>query len=242
MLYNASSATEIFIANSLLGLGVGLMESPIITYIGEIWCVKVTNWSFYFALFDPKKWSISQNFMRWIRIHVVYKIDKLDIKIKFKFFSFTQSAFSSWCNDCLFGDNWNSWNVICVCFKYFNAMANGCTRLYVRANFDCDCSLFRKWLKISMDLFQLRIKFQLPNGFFSFRFLKRHYGCYPRIERFKRKDRCVGYVVGYAKKRFLKNSVRFSATVNVQNRVPFALNKTENVIIRCQQWLKNYEN
>lgn len=37
MMYNANSVWEIFVANVLLGLGVGLMESPIITYIGEIW-------------------------------------------------------------------------------------------------------------------------------------------------------------------------------------------------------------
>lgn len=36
MLYKASSVLQIFIANVLLGLGVGLMESPIITYVGEI--------------------------------------------------------------------------------------------------------------------------------------------------------------------------------------------------------------
>ena len=36
MLYKASSISEIFIANVLLGLGVGLMEAPIITYVGEI--------------------------------------------------------------------------------------------------------------------------------------------------------------------------------------------------------------
>lgn len=36
MLYNATSVTEVFIAHILLGLGVGLMESPILTYIGEI--------------------------------------------------------------------------------------------------------------------------------------------------------------------------------------------------------------
>ncbi|XP_055307472.1 facilitated trehalose transporter Tret1-like, partial [Sitodiplosis mosellana] len=36
MMYNATSVTEIFVADVLLGLGVGLMESPIITYIGEI--------------------------------------------------------------------------------------------------------------------------------------------------------------------------------------------------------------
>lgn len=36
MLYNATTVTEVFVAHSLLGLGVGLMESPIITYIGEI--------------------------------------------------------------------------------------------------------------------------------------------------------------------------------------------------------------
>lgn len=39
MMHNASSVFEIFIANVLLGLGVGLMESPIITYVGEIWWV-----------------------------------------------------------------------------------------------------------------------------------------------------------------------------------------------------------
>lgn len=36
MLYNATSVVEVFIANSCLGFGVGLMESPILTYIGEI--------------------------------------------------------------------------------------------------------------------------------------------------------------------------------------------------------------
>lgn len=37
MMYNANSIWMIFLANILFGLGVGLMEAPIITYIGEIW-------------------------------------------------------------------------------------------------------------------------------------------------------------------------------------------------------------
>lgn len=37
MMYKASSVMEIFVANGILSLGVGLMESPIITYLGEIW-------------------------------------------------------------------------------------------------------------------------------------------------------------------------------------------------------------
>lgn len=37
MMYNATSVTEIFVANALLGLGIGLQESAILTYIGEIW-------------------------------------------------------------------------------------------------------------------------------------------------------------------------------------------------------------
>lgn len=36
LLYNSSSVVEIFIGNSFIGLGIGLMESPILTYIGEI--------------------------------------------------------------------------------------------------------------------------------------------------------------------------------------------------------------
>lgn len=36
MLYYANTLTEVFIAHILLGLGVGLMEAPIITYVGEI--------------------------------------------------------------------------------------------------------------------------------------------------------------------------------------------------------------
>lgn len=36
MMYNASSVVEIFIANALLGFGLGLMEAPIMTYVGEI--------------------------------------------------------------------------------------------------------------------------------------------------------------------------------------------------------------
>lgn len=37
LLYSSTSLTEIFIALCLFGLGVGLMEAPIITYVGEIW-------------------------------------------------------------------------------------------------------------------------------------------------------------------------------------------------------------
>lgn len=36
MLYWAASTEIVFIAFGLLGLGVGLMEAPIITYLGEI--------------------------------------------------------------------------------------------------------------------------------------------------------------------------------------------------------------
>lgn len=41
LLYFATSLTDIFIGMSLLGLGVGLMEAPIITYVGEIWLVNL---------------------------------------------------------------------------------------------------------------------------------------------------------------------------------------------------------
>ncbi len=36
MLYFTTSLEEIYIAATLLGLGVGFMEAPIITYVGEI--------------------------------------------------------------------------------------------------------------------------------------------------------------------------------------------------------------
>lgn len=36
MLHFAQSLEEIFIAAVLLGLGVGFMEAPIVTYVGEI--------------------------------------------------------------------------------------------------------------------------------------------------------------------------------------------------------------
>lgn len=36
MMYNATSISAVFFANMLLGLGVGLMEAPILTYVGEI--------------------------------------------------------------------------------------------------------------------------------------------------------------------------------------------------------------
>lgn len=36
MMYNSTSIRQIFIASVLLGLGVGLMEAPIATYVGEI--------------------------------------------------------------------------------------------------------------------------------------------------------------------------------------------------------------
>lgn len=37
MLYQAGSLEEMYIAAILLGLGVGFMEAPIVTYVGEIW-------------------------------------------------------------------------------------------------------------------------------------------------------------------------------------------------------------
>lgn len=36
MLYNATSLKMMFTADILLGLGVGFMEAPVLTYVGEI--------------------------------------------------------------------------------------------------------------------------------------------------------------------------------------------------------------
>lgn len=37
LLYYSSTFPEVMFATVLLGIGVGLMEAPIITYVGEIW-------------------------------------------------------------------------------------------------------------------------------------------------------------------------------------------------------------
>lgn len=37
LLYKSSTLSEIFIANAIFGLGVGLMKAPCATYAGEIW-------------------------------------------------------------------------------------------------------------------------------------------------------------------------------------------------------------
>lgn len=37
IMHNASETWHVFAGVSLFGLGVGLMEAPILTYIGEIW-------------------------------------------------------------------------------------------------------------------------------------------------------------------------------------------------------------
>lgn len=37
IMYNANEIWHIFLANVLLGLGGGLAESPVLTYIGEVW-------------------------------------------------------------------------------------------------------------------------------------------------------------------------------------------------------------
>lgn len=39
MLYYSTTLAEVLIALIFLGLGVGLMEAPIITYVGEIWSI-----------------------------------------------------------------------------------------------------------------------------------------------------------------------------------------------------------
>lgn len=37
MLYSATSVAEMYAAGIILGLGIGVMETPVVTYIGEIW-------------------------------------------------------------------------------------------------------------------------------------------------------------------------------------------------------------
>lgn len=37
MLYYADSSEMVFMAAILLGLGIGFMEAPVVTYVGEIW-------------------------------------------------------------------------------------------------------------------------------------------------------------------------------------------------------------
>lgn len=37
LLYFSTTKVQIFFAESLVGFGAGLLEAPVITYIGEIW-------------------------------------------------------------------------------------------------------------------------------------------------------------------------------------------------------------
>lgn len=43
LLYYATDVWMILVAITLMGLAIGLMESPVITYIGEIWYVRDSN-------------------------------------------------------------------------------------------------------------------------------------------------------------------------------------------------------
>lgn len=43
LLHYSTTIVHVFVGVALLGLGVGLMEAPIITYVGEIWLV-LFNW------------------------------------------------------------------------------------------------------------------------------------------------------------------------------------------------------
>lgn len=46
MMYNATTIFEVFAGNILFGLGVGLMEAPVITYVGEIRSVRLSKFIF----------------------------------------------------------------------------------------------------------------------------------------------------------------------------------------------------
>lgn len=37
LMYRATSTVEVFIAGALLGLGIGLIETCVLAYVGEIW-------------------------------------------------------------------------------------------------------------------------------------------------------------------------------------------------------------
>lgn len=37
LLHFSTTLYEIYVAHALFGFGVGLMEAPIVTYVGEIW-------------------------------------------------------------------------------------------------------------------------------------------------------------------------------------------------------------
>lgn len=62
MLYRADNLTMIFIGFAILGLDLGLMEAPIITYLGEIWYDFKDKASFkaiFFIFFHSKKIAVN---------------------------------------------------------------------------------------------------------------------------------------------------------------------------------------
>lgn len=145
-----------------------------------------------------------------------------------------QWAIGSWSNDRLFSDHRNAWNVIRVRFKYINALANGRLSLCFCADLSVNCSLFCKFIIINISM-----TFELNISIIGFRFPRRRYGCYQRIERPTQKKHYVGCVVGFNLRPLPMKCTPFNATVSVQKPAICASNKIENVHIHCQQWSIN---
>lgn len=121
LLYYSTTLWEIFLANILLGLGVGLMEAPIITYVGEIWWVFGLNkhqriYSFY--------------------LHMLLGLFP------------TQSTVNSWNADCDGRHSGHTWPLSCVPLGQFDSVAKRSADLLHRANCHVDRYLFCKHYSI----------------------------------------------------------------------------------------------
>lgn len=72
------------------------------------------------------------------------------------------------------------------------------------------------------------------------RFLRRHYGCYRRIDVMRQRKHFVGSAVGFRKNPSIKSFKHCSATVNIQDRVTIASKMIGNVLIHRQRYLKSF--
>lgn len=223
MMYNSTSLVEIFIANTLLGLGCGLMETPVIVYVGEIWYDLLPTFGRYIHLVIlPFHCSSEPNFRSFLMAYtyVGSTFGALFVSILNTLMPWRMVAFAYIFVPIL--------TLIILCF-----VSNSSIFAYF---------LWNLWAEMLINRPQ-SLSVGLPQAFFSsIRSQRPRCGCYQRIDHIKLMSRFVGSVVGFQKTTLPTSFKHFNATTTVRSRVLPASNWISCVHIHWQACSKIFEN
>lgn len=175
MLFRATAVWEVFFGFAMQGLAIGLMEAPVVTYLGEIWwewtwiVIQSQISRFAKAFFLIRMTGKNRN-KKHINCNCIHLTHFLPVNFCFVLLQWT---FGTWCSDRLYVHLWNNWNVFNLPAEYVDGLAYCVSHLLVGSCIHCDrCLLCKlKMLKIhwiSLTFLKLSIEWICMGDFFFF--------------------------------------------------------------------------